>query len=160
MIYSIIHIKEAARVLGHLKTSDCQLYMLNTPYIILFYENCSPQAKDFSWITIFPSFLSKTFVFFTHFCINFHPQHPPPLTWVWTPVGGCSRLPPHPGGSIPAAIAKDPLENLHISFLKWNLGVGKKHQTQQFGGLWQITPRNWALQTSPKLLRKTEEHES
>ena len=23
-------------------------------------------------------------------------------------------------------IAKDPLENLHLSFLKWNLGVGKK----------------------------------
>ena len=25
-----------------------------------------------------------------------------------------------------SAIAKDPLENLHLSFLKWNLGVGKK----------------------------------
>ena len=96
IIYSIVHIKVAARVLVHLKTSDCQLYLLNTPYIILFYESCSPQAKDFSWITIFPSFLSKTFVFVTHFCKNFHPPAPP--TWVWTPVGGVLTVPPptHP----------------------------------------------------------------
>ena len=62
MDYSIIHIKQAARVLGNLKTSDCQLYLLNTPYIIVFYESCERFFLDHDFSLIF-SFSSKTFVF-------------------------------------------------------------------------------------------------
>ena len=59
-----------------------------------------PLNHDFSLI------FKQNFCFFTHFCKNFHPQHPP--TWVWTPVGGAHHPPPSPhtppGGSIPVLV--------------------------------------------------------
>jgi hypothetical protein len=47
---------------------------------------------------------------------------------VWLPetllVRNFQRLTSH--GSVLNDIARDPLEKLHLAFLKWNLGVGRK----------------------------------
>ena len=40
--------------------------------------------------------------------------------------GSRKNLTENNSGQHLSAIAKDPLENLHLSFLKWNLGVGRK----------------------------------